>query len=486
MRRDNAGFGFEGKARRGGNTSIFDEEQHRHRAQGQVSHLNLFDPDTGSPAMRCPLYIAFSYENCLPTTQADAEVFLNTAAALFRRGMKGKLFVPCSGKRPELTGRALQELYQLPNELPVEELPSKRFNLGIQHAYQAYQVSHHLKANLDSPQAIIYSRSLGTLIAGLVHGFRVFFDHYRPWGDQIPPLQPVLRQMMLHPNFIGGVIHSEFSRQSYLRIGIPEEKLRVAHNGYEPTRLEPIVHREAAKQMIGLEPKRPAVVYTGRINAKKGLEFLLDMAKEVREAEFILVGSEGHGEIEAAALSIPNVRIVPWQTFRETAPYLYAADVLMIPPSDAALRQGSTVLPLKVYTYLGAGRAIMAPATPDTHGLLVHGENACLVKPGDLTKAVDELRALFRSPEKQKSLEEGARRTAAAHTWDCRAARIQDFLEERIQAPDIASDAQSWTMRKWLLQCQRWFRHGLRNGTWIGMYPSNSAHAWMQYDEKPR
>ena len=90
------------------------------------------------------------------------------------------------------------------------------------------------------------------------------------------------------------------------------------------------------------------------------------------------------------------MRIVPWQRFSDLAPYLYAADVLIIPPSLEPLEQhGTTVLPIKLFLYLAAGRAILAPIAPDTAELLRADANAALVPPGDIDAMLDMLRRLI-------------------------------------------------------------------------------------------
>src|ERR1700760_3858052 len=71
-------------------------------------------------------------------------------------------------------------------------------------------------------------------------------------------------------------------------------------------------------------------------------------------------------------------------------PYLFAADILIIPPSRAPLdRFGDCVLPLKTFAYLAAGRAILAPRSPDTAELLRDGETALLVPPDDSEAAAE-------------------------------------------------------------------------------------------------
>ncbi len=47
---------------------------------------------------------------------------------------------------------------------------------------------------------------------------------------------------------------------------------------------------EVAKQHIGVEGGKKTVVYTGRINHKKGLELAIEAAKRLPDHLFILVG----------------------------------------------------------------------------------------------------------------------------------------------------------------------------------------------------
>ncbi len=82
-------------------------------------------------------------------------------------------------------------------------------------------------------------------------------------------------------------------------------------------------------------------------------------------------------------MAAANVRVFPWQGPRTLAPFLFAADVLIVPPSSAPLQQfGNCVLPLKLFAYFAAGRPILAPQAPDTAGFLRQRENALLVSPG--------------------------------------------------------------------------------------------------------
>jgi glycosyltransferase involved in cell wall biosynthesis len=181
------------------------------------------------------------------------------------------------------------------------------------------------------------------------------------------------------------------------------------------------------------------------MNARKGLDLILQSARVAPELSFVLVGSEGEGPIETEARRLANVRVVPWQRFGDLAPWLYAADVLIIPPSLVPLeRHGNTVLPIKLFLYLAAGRVVLAPRAPDTSELLSDGTNAALVPAGDVLATVARLRQLALDQAQADRLAGGALATASNLTWDARGLRIATFLRQRVAA-SIPTPASSWS-----------------------------------------
>ena len=95
-------------------------------------------------------------------------------------------------------------------------------------------------------------------------------------------------------------------------------------------------------------------------------------------------------------------------------------------------RHGNTVLPIKLFLYLAAGRVVLAPEAPDTAELLKDGVNAALVPPGDLEALLTTLRRITRDPALADRLSAGAMEVARGLTWDSRAVRIRDFITARL------------------------------------------------------
>ncbi len=412
-----------------------------------------------------PRRILFSYENLLPTTEADAESIFNTAAALTRRGHDAIVSVPAPTDLDPGFEREVLDYYGIDAPLRITPVPSFTKNIALQHVYHAMHFPEH-PAFADAD--FIDARNPIVVMRALQCGQRVLMDHYRPWGDQFPPLQPIFRRFMTHPRFLGLAVHSAYAYQAYRRLGVPEAKLRVVHSGFDPSRMNPVLSKQQARALLDFPQHRPIVTYAGRMNERKGLDVVLDLAGRMPEVLFVLVGSTGRGPIEIEAEAKDNVRVVPWQTSSSISPYLYASDVLTIPPSSAPLRQsGNTVLPLKIFLYLAAGRAIFAGANPDTAEILEHDRNAWLVSSGDVSEAEHQLSVLLSDTNLLERLGQAGREQAAGLTWDSRAAQIEAFAEECLARDPAAVEKEPWSASACTLDTMKWLVTGISTGKWI-------------------
>ncbi len=376
--------------------------------------------------------IAYATDQLLPRTATDAEQLMATVAAFGREGADVDLLMPAHAWRPAPDADALAAFYEV--SLSFRVVPVRGAVLtfrGLEKVVHGIAVALSRTARRAD---VLYTRNLPTVHAALRWGSsHVVYETYRPWPDQRPRRTPFFKMLFDDPRFLGAVLHSDLAAESYRRIGAAEDKLLVAHNGYDPARLEPALSRSAARAKLGLPLDRRTVIYAGHISLGKGLGLVLDMAESVPEVQFVLVGSKGEGPVERRAAGLRNVTVVPWQPFSETVPYLYAADVLLIPPTRGPLETvGNTVLPMKTFLYMAAERPIFGPATPDLAEVLTDGVSARLVPPDESSAAVSALRGLLEDADLQYRLAAAAR--ANVQTWDERAARVLAFVESRLAA----------------------------------------------------
>jgi len=99
-------------------------------------------------------------------------------------------------------------------------------------------------------------------------------------------------------------------------------------------------------------------------------------------------------------------------------------------PTDEPLtRYRRTVLPMKVFSYMAAGRPILAPALPDLEEVLTHDQTAVLVPPDDAGLAARALRDLLGDPARAGRLAAAALDASREFTWEARARKISSALQ---------------------------------------------------------
>ena len=389
-----------------------------------------------------PLRLAYLFDQRLPCTATDTEQVLNTLAALSRADVDVTLTLPKDWLRADVDGEGLKSYYQVEcPPLKVKRLrslsPGPRWLVKPAHALRAAFFARLSLRDYD----VFYTRNAPAMVCALLFSLPVVYETYRPWPIQIKALRPLFKWAMNHSAFVGGVFHSDFARQTYIDLGVSADTLEVVHNGFDPSRFSEDPGTETARIQCGLtvdgeEGGKPieglVIAYTGRVNLNKGLGIVLELAPLHPEVTFLIVGSEGEGEVERGAAELSNVIIKPWATYDQLPHYLFAADILMVPPSQGPLAKvGNTVLPMKLFQYLAAGRTIFAPAAPDTAELLQHGQNAYLVPPDDLKAASVGIEELKTTPKLRSELAQGAKSTSESLSWDSRAQKILGFLARR-------------------------------------------------------
>jgi glycosyltransferase involved in cell wall biosynthesis len=132
------------------------------------------------------------------------------------------------------------------------------------------------------------------------------------------------------------------------------------------------------RRELGLS-ERPVVFYSGNLEPYQGVPWLLEAMERVPEAQLVVMGGEP-GEIEALKHRLRDREIEQRCRFAgkrpptEVATFLALADVVVSP------RAKGENTPFKVYTYLAAGKPLVATRIP-THTQLLDDSLAILVEP---------------------------------------------------------------------------------------------------------
>lgn len=279
---------------------------------------------------------------------------------------------------------------------------------------------------------IIYSRNLNIVIPVLFFtSKKVVLETYRPLPDQSFWLKPWLKVLKNSKNLHRIILHSEFAKKSFVQFGFDSSKLSVVHNGFDPDKLKPVLTKAEARLHVGINPDDFIITYSGTVNLNKGLDLVLDVVDEFKQIQFYFIGSTGNNEFEKLAQNHSNVKILGWMEQKNLIPFLYASDVLLIPPSDKPLKKiGNTVLPIKTFIYMAVGRPIIAPDSEDLSELLVDKVNAYLVKVNSKIDFIKAIKTVYSNREEATLIGEAAQNQTAHLTWKNRASQIVQLLSE--------------------------------------------------------
>jgi len=392
--------------------------------------------------------IAYLFHDHLPTASTNGEQLVNSLAMLARQGMEIDLIVPSPpGKTRPLAERraAITAFYGLPGDtfdrgLNLVELALPDWIGGnARRATVACRASLRLR---DAGYDLVYVRDLFPLATAVAMARTpVVFETYRTDVNTRRAYGPWRAFCYRRGKIVGVLTHSRLAARRFLEAGFRSEEVLVAHNGFSPGVMGPPLTTGEARARLGLPADRTFVVYTGQVNPSKGIEAVVEIARRLPAITFLVVGAVpgSPGETWAhriiADAGVGNVQLVPRVPPTQVPLYLYAADCLVIPPTAKPLEDfGRTVLPIKTYLYLAAGRPIIAGDLPDVGEVLVDRHNALLVPPDDPEAAAAAVTEALGDPRLREHLAATARQDAQQYTWESRAVRIAAFLRERLAA----------------------------------------------------
>ncbi len=394
------------------------------------------------------LRVAHLCHDPIPHSSTSTEQVVRSCAGLALLGLRVDLFFLGSGPaiqhfaRPDPVAReAVAEAYGfaagLPEGLRLVPVPGRRVLPGAPGigAWEVRAARLARRARYD----VVLTRDLVALAWSLAAGSRSVFETYRADLQASPWLWPWRRFCYRHRNFAGIVVHSTLAGRAARAAGAGERRVLVALNGYAPELFEPRLERAEARARLGLPADAAIVVYTGRIGREKGFEAIRQLASAVPEALFLAVGALPGDTGMREAIEPParagagNLRVLPRVPPDGVPPYLFAADCLLIPPTAGPLvRHKRTVLPMKTFLYLAAGRPILAPDLADVREVLTGGRTAVLVPPDDPGAAAAALRRVLGDARLRESLSAAALDAARGYTWESRSRRVKAFLEASV------------------------------------------------------
>jgi glycosyltransferase involved in cell wall biosynthesis len=228
-----------------------------------------------------------------------------------------------------------------------------------------------------------------------------------------------------NPKLLGVVTITPALQRLYVQSGIPAEKILVWPDAVYTAVFDVQPDRELLRRQLNLPQDRPIATYCGHLYRTRGIEEILECARELPSVSFLMIGGwdEDIARLKADAGALSNVFFTGFLPNRQVPAYLKASDVLLM-PYPATCETAEWMSPLKLFEYMAAGRAIVATDLPALRVHLTHGRNAHLVSSGDAAGMADAIRCIISDGDYAHRLGQAARSDVAPYTWHNRARAV--------------------------------------------------------------
>jgi glycosyltransferase involved in cell wall biosynthesis len=242
---------------------------------------------------------------------------------------------------------------------------------------------------------------------------------FEPLGMFEPRLRKVALKRALDATLYRGVargaqvvvVASERERDAVVACGVEPDRVSVRGNGFpEPHTATP---NGELRARLGIPAEAPIILYVGRIAAGKGIEHLLEAARQLPEAHVVLSGPDDrHG------VSTHSARVHTLPVTDEPPSELYPqADVFVLASEGESFGMVAAEA-------AAAGTPVIVSDRCGVAGFFEDGE--ALVVPYDRAAVVEAIRRVLSDDTLRQQLARGGVAAARRTSWD----RVTDRQEE--------------------------------------------------------
>lgn len=369
--------------------------------------------------------IALVAPGAIPAQTANSIQVMKMAQALAAEGHDLRILAP--GAASQLPWAQLAAQYGLERRLEISWLPARAALRRYDYAWAAWCTAKAWRTDLlytRVPQAAALSAALGLPT--------IFELHDMPSGRMGPLFLRVFLRSRGARRLVVNTRHLAQQLQAAYRLPAGDF-LTLAPNGVDLARYQKLPTAAAARAQLGLA-EGFTVGYSGHLYTGRGIGFLLELARQLPEMRFLLVG--GRPEDVAArrqqAGEQQNVHFTGFVPNAELPLYQAACDVLTMPYGQQVTASGGQDIaaftnPLKMFEYLAAGRPLLASDLPILQEVL-NEQNAVLLPSGDLAAWQAALRSLQADPSRRAALAAAGQATASSYSWAARARSVLQGL----------------------------------------------------------
>jgi glycosyltransferase involved in cell wall biosynthesis len=211
-------------------------------------------------------------------------------------------------------------------------------------------------------------------------------------------------------------LYGESMKPYALQAGVPEEKIAITPTGIDDETKDVDID---VRDEFGIDG--PMALFVGLIVPRKGIDLIIEIAKELPEHTFVLVGdSPKREQFERMASDVANVIFTGFR--KDVHNFYHAADYLIFPSRGEGL--AGVIMESMVYEV-----PIVTSRIPCTTDLITDGESGYLCEIEDVACYVDKIQRLDEDTKEQFT--SNAKERIKEYSWEASIERFEKVYQKR-------------------------------------------------------
>jgi glycosyltransferase involved in cell wall biosynthesis len=392
-----------------------------------------------------PKHYIFFTRNVLPQPEAHIIHDVNTANAVANLGYPAILVYIQQGKkalnpvdwlypfRLKKPSEELIKFYNIQDKLKVIPLsmPWPISEKGGKWTHPStYICRYYFPVHIFPQTKILHTLDWNLVRTAIKSGIPVIYEREHDQNSKYEP------EIVKSPLFQVAITVADSVKENMIKNGMPPEKIVKLHLSYNQSFLirQPDASTEWRKKLLA-DGRQQLVVYSGGLYKFKGVDLLLDVAKELSHVQFAFAGGN-ESQLRtyrqlAQEKQVKNAIFLGYLQHEQLPSLLQSADILAHPHLSG--QAATFTSPLKFFEYLASGTPIVATEIPP----LMEFKTANIVagwcetdNVAAYTRSLEN--ALETHPKKVEGYSEQIN-FARQFSWESRLAKIMSYVDESMR-----------------------------------------------------
>jgi len=278
---------------------------------------------------------------------------------------------------------------------------------------------------------IVFGRDISSCLFCILIG-------YKPIIELHSPLKKSRKLLFnLFGNKIKKIVVISDALKSIIVKQIPKSssKIIVAHDGVNLDAFK----RNNTKVLFDFNENKFIAGYIGSLYSGRGIEEIFEMAKELSDITFVLIGGNEKDiqdrKEQIKNNNIKNVKLLGFINPNDIISYYCSFDILLMPYQTRVMvhnadtkksNKGTAkwMSPIKMFEYLASGVPIISSDLPVLREVLVDEYNCILVSPDNINEWIEAIKKIRNDLVLSKYLVDNALNDIKKYSWNERAKKI--------------------------------------------------------------